>query len=115
MSQDYLLPQPKMPTICIVVDCHGQPIAREGLRYVEHLVGLLKGADYMGRTFWVTRTDLMYDFEARGGTTQTYSGRDHIGEEPRHEPSFDLYEDGGIVPIARLVNLPIPTPIKDLP
>jgi hypothetical protein len=108
-----MLDPPKRPTIQIVVDCHRQPIAREALGYVEHLVGLIRGSDVMLRTFWVTRTDLLYDFEARVGVKIDYH-RSHIDSEPRHEPSFDLYEAGGIVPIARLVNLPTPTPIKDL-
>lgn len=109
MKENMLLDPPIPPTIQIVVDCHGQPIAREALRYVEHIFGNLVGSDRMLRTFWVTRHDFLQDFYARIGMPDCIN-RQTILSESRHEPSFDMYEDGGIVPVARLVNLAPPKP-----
>lgn len=111
MAEKLILDPPIPPTIQIVVDCHGQPIAREALRYVEHLVALIKGSFVLERTFWVTRHDLLHDFEIRVGAPQWISPQS-IASEARHEPSFDLYEDGGYVPVARLVNLAPPQPFE---
>jgi hypothetical protein len=111
VSEKLMLDPPKPPTIQIVVDCHRQPIGREALRYVEHLFGKLVGSDRMLRTFWVTRCDLLHDFEMRIGWPQQINSQS-IASEVRHEPSFDLYEDGGYVPVARLVNLAAPQPFE---
>lgn len=111
MTDKLILDSPIPPTIQIVVDCHGQPIAREALRYVENLFGKLVGSDRMYRTFWVTRHDLLHDFERRVGMSDRMS-RQTIGSEVRHDPSFDLYEDGGYVPVARLVNMAPPKPLE---
>lgn len=90
------------PTVQIVIDCKGQTVLPGFLSYAESLIAQLRGTHYVQNTFWITRTDLACDYVGRNGVIDM---RTRIGEEPRHEPSFDLYEDGGIVPIARIVNV----------
>lgn len=90
------------PSMHIVIDCKGQYVTTNFLRYTENLLARLRGSQYIENTFWITRHDLHHDFEARNAAIVLHL---KLASEPRHEPSFDLYEDGGIVPIARLVNV----------
>jgi hypothetical protein len=90
------------PTVQIVIDCKGQTVVPGFLSHAESLVAQLRGTHYVQNCFWVTRIDLANDYAYHHGARIL---RDVIGAEARHEPSFDLYEEGGIVPIARLVNV----------
>lgn len=90
------------PTVQIVIDCKGQPVLPGFLGYTQSLLSQLRGVDYVQNLFWVTRTDLQRDYQARNMSTMNPF---RVGEEPRHEASFDLYEEGGTVPVARLVNV----------
>lgn len=97
------------PTFQVIVDAHGLPASDDLLRYTAYFLGNVWRSTFMDSCFWVTRTDLFYDFQSRSGPAIIAT---KITHESRHEPSFDLYQDGGIVPIARLINVALPKEIQ---
>ena len=92
----------------IVIDCQGERIEKRHLMYAEACTRVLLGEERSQPSFWITRDDLCNDYTARHLVDISMSHRNRIGSEHRHEPSFDLYIDGGIIPVARLINVAIP-------
>lgn len=100
----------KKPPFQIVVDCNGLFVNLADLRYVEGCVSAIVGSENMHSPFWVTRSDLLHELYDRSTIldlqyTPNVEFLRQIADEARHEMSFDLYVDGGIVPIGRLVNV----------
>ncbi len=100
-------PPAPLPSTQIVIDMHGAPVGRGMMQRGEAYIECLYGAGRKQPLFWVTRTDLLHDYVSRHYDVQSLDGlaRQHLMDEPRHEPSFDLYCDGGIVPILRIINV----------
>lgn len=94
----------RKPTTQVVVDCNGAKASIGLLQYLVSCISVLRGVEYIAHPFWVTRPDLkaLLQYET------VLPSRFHVDSEARHEPSFDLYNDGGTVPIGRLVNVYIP-------
>ena len=86
------------------MDLRGEPVEPRHLGLLRARLEMLLGSGRVYPYFWITRTDLAADFHGRYGST----GHQEIGAEPRHEPTFDFYVDGAIVPLGRLINVKIP-------
>lgn len=97
----------KPPTMQIVIDCHGEAVTMQHLDLLRHHAMHRLGYEDVRRTVFVTRTDLLHDLADRvyASHVTTFEKIEH---EFRHEPSFDLYLPGEIVPIGRLVNVKVP-------
>jgi hypothetical protein len=93
----------KSPTIQIIIDLHGAPVERRHLQWALACVGQMWGAEKMQPAFWITRTDLLHAYLSQNQMVD--QSLRVLGDEPRHEPSFDLYHDGGIVPVLRIINV----------
>lgn len=101
---------PNRPRMLLILDIEGERAEPRHLEYLKALLAQMLGAEKIERAFWVTRTDLAVDFRGRRGF-ESYFGVEElrdIADEPRHEPVFDLYVDGGVVPLGRIVNVKIP-------
>ena len=98
------------PSMQIILDCHGERIEKRHMYLLISCLECLLGVEKAGNAFWVTRTDLRADYEHRVVDVNLISMSQpaRIGDEARHEPTFDLYMQGEIVPIGRLVNVAIP-------
>jgi hypothetical protein len=98
----------RRPTFQVVVDCKGAPLSGPLCIYLENLIGAIKGYEWLEPSFWITRTDLYYKYEAEHTQAQMIQATKKLSHDPRHEPSCDLYFNGGIVPVGRLINLELP-------
>jgi hypothetical protein len=90
----------------IVLDCRGEAVIAAHLRLLENSVAAVLGSDRLYHSFYVTRTDLLYDFLGRESSPAT-----KMHEERFHEPSFDLYlecePESEVIPVGRLINVAI--------
>ena len=96
------------PTFQILVDAKGEPLSLAHMNYLANCVGAVMGWERTEYTFWVTRDDIFYDLESRGGTLTHW--REKCTRNPYHEPTMDLYERDRLprVPIGRIINLKLP-------
>jgi hypothetical protein len=86
------------------MDLRGEPVEPRHLDLLRVRLEMLLGSHRVYSYFWITRSDLAEQFHVQYG----FTGHQQIGAEPRHEPTFDLYVNGGIVPLGRLINVKIP-------
>lgn len=98
------MPNPNNPRLLLILDLQGEPAEPRHLEYMKARLCQMLGSDRMHPHFWITRNDLAQEFRAAHG----FMNQPALGEEPRHEPTFDFYVDGGIVPPGRIVNAKIP-------
>jgi hypothetical protein len=95
---------PKRATFQIVVDAHGAPLEMRLLYYLQSLVLCVLGAERCDKSYWVTQTDILYDFMGREPQMQFIDPTRNFHEERFHERSMDLYLLGETVPVGRIVN-----------
>jgi hypothetical protein len=104
------MPNPNNPRLQLILDLQGEPVEPRHLEYMQARLAQMLGCEKMYRAFWVTRLDLAIDYRGRYGIPVPLDRRtaQDLCDEVRHEPTFDLYVDGGTVPLGRIINVKIP-------
>ena len=101
-----------IPRFQLLLDVHGEAVTHKHLLILTNGVMSLHGCERLIGSFWVTRSDLMYDFLRR----EVQTNPPQLFDQRYHESSFDLYlqpqrngyEDYHI-PIGRILNVAIPS------
>jgi hypothetical protein len=95
----------KPPRIQIILDAQGERLVLGHLHRLINLVVLTIGSDKLDQCFWITTYPLRHDFEYRFPEAMRTNA---ITAEKFHADSMDLYLQGEVVPVGRIVNLAEP-------